>query len=787
MSGGLQDYELRDKVGTDHLGETWLALRKSPPGLARVRIVTFQSLNELSVQPRYLDEAARALRVRHAGLAPGIEVGVDDHRAFGVVEWPDGITLGTRLRREGRLTQAESLRIIGEAAAALDAAWNSGGLWHGHLTPESLHLWPEGRVTLLDLGQTGIGPLRAAGQVADFLRLLRAVPFYSAPELVRGAAVVDFKADVYSLGALLYHMMTGTAPFGDRPPAEALDKHLMGFLDDPCELNKDLSRGAGWLIEKMMSRDPARRHADWAAVRADLAAVRNGGDPAGQRPEAGASVIRRGAKRDPGLSAALQRPGGPAGRKGRAAGTRQPKVVVAAPAAGAVPPPSLSTGSGSGGRLAVIGLVLVIGGFLGVREYMRRNPSTVDRPRTAEEIARTREWAAREAAGQPQPPAGAPSVTDFQGRPPAPPLGPRPAPPSLAEIAIDRPPETAPGSPAAPAERDPLQEYPKFKQAAGLFNMALGMFKTFEQTHDASQLERVAAMSEEAARLFEQCEPQFPGDRRVRKFVEQCYGLARFARQSLLASGKITDGRTGGRLPPPVLPAPPSSVQIGSIPRPALPDVSRPPAAITESLKLAPAWNSPIRVGASLVRELRDLLQSHGKPAIDTEPKPGLMIHPGIPYLEKMDGVTRRLGIAPMGGTGDDLTFPGFPERSLRFFTFESGSANPPFKGGRLLVDTLGHAVGVQWMDETPSATLTLPEELFAPKWSIYDPIGGRIRERPGHRIAHRVRSANGMVKIDTEVMDPGAPESGRSLGRYSLQIAQPVVDLMLMRMAVAP
>ena len=122
MSDGLQGYELREKVGTDHLGEIWLALRKEPAGLVRVRIVTFQALNEMAVQPRYVDGMARAFRVRHPGLAPGVEAGVDGERAFGVVEWPDGLSLGTRIRREGRLTQAESLKIAGEAAAEIGRA-----------------------------------------------------------------------------------------------------------------------------------------------------------------------------------------------------------------------------------------------------------------------------------------------------------------------------------------------------------------------------------------------------------------------------------------------------------------------------------------------------------------------------------------------------------------------------------------------------------------------------------------------------------------------------------------
>lgn len=780
MSDGLQGYELRSKIDTDHLGEIWMALRKSPPGLVRVRLISFQSLNEPGVQPRYIEEVRKAFKAAHSGLVPGVEVGVDDGRVFTVVEWPDGETLAERVRREGRLPQAEAVRIAADAAAALEAAWASGGMWHGHLTPGRIHLWPEGRVSVLDLGQTGVVPLRASEQVADYLRLLRAVPFYSAPELVRGAASVDFRADVYSMGGLLYQALTGTAPFGDRPAAEALDQHLMGFLDDPCELHRGLTRGAGWLIEKIMSRDPARRYAGWAEFRADLAAVRGGRDPSGQRPEAGVSVVRRGPKRAPGLPNAAAGSGGGA-RKGRKLPLR-PRRIMAVPSTVAMPS---STDSGAGLRLAIIGLVLVAGGVLGVRHYMEKNQIVLEAPRSAGDIARERAMAARSSRPEPAPQAQPeiPSVT-FEEI-----LGPRrvrddrgAATPSPSRFG-PRDPGPSDGKTTGrvePDERDALAEHPAFQRAAGLFNAALAVFKEFERTRDATQLDRVAAMSEEAAKMFTQIESQFPGDPRVRKYVEQCYGLARYARQSFLASGQTAADRSSRRRPfPPTTQSRPL--------RREPPAGESPPQTAGEGLTLGPAWNVPIRVGAGLVRELRDLLAPHGTPAADMSPKPGLLIHPSIPYLERIDKVTMRLGIPPIGGTGDDVTFLGFPERSLRYFAFDSNSANPPYRGGRLIVDMARRAVGVQWIDTTTSGQLMLPEEMFAPKWSIYDPIGGKIRDRPGHRIAHRVRSSNGVVQIDTEVMDPAAPPNARSLGRYSLQIAQPIVNLTLLRMSAAP
>ena len=77
---------------------------------------------------------------------------------------------------------------------------------------------------------------------------------------------------------------------------------------------------------------------------------------------------------------------------------------------------------------------------------------------------------------------------------------------------------------------------------------------------------------------------------------------------------------------------------------------------------------------------------------------------------------------------------------------------------------------------------------MFSPKWGIYDPVASRIREKPTHRIAHRVRTADGVVRIETELADPSAAAGQpKSLARYTLVMPQPLVDAMLMRMSAAP
>lgn len=773
-----------------------MALGGQPMRLVRIRTVTIGSMCREPARNKWLEEARRAGRARHPGLLAGIECGAEEDpcRLFAVTEWADGAPLGARLRREGRMAMKDALRIADEAAAALGEAWRAERVYHGHLTPDTIHLWPEGRVSVLDLGASGVEALCATESPGELVRLLRAAPNWCAPELARASGAADVRADIYSLGAVIYHMVTGQIPFGDRPAAEALDKHLMGFLEDPCEVVPELPPPVGWLIERMMARDPAARFREWEEVRQAIAAAARGSEPAGARLSAGASVVRRGGRRDPALAASLQRPATFARRHRRPMragakpnGEPRPSAATAPNSTPAARP--VTTGSSGMGRVFAIAAVVALAAGLWLRDPIRRALVEASKPPPAVlEVQPAATGNNRDKAPSvvPGPRVTLEEILEMRPANLTPPPTPAEAPSQDNGAAAPPPPQNGPPN-NGPAPH-PLANVPAFKQAAELFNAALQLYRQYQQTQQVELLDRVEAMSEEAARLFEQCRAAHPGDASLNKYIEQCYGMVRYARQSRLSSGRLTSGRPRPPRPPrsefrPPLPAPPSSIQTPGAPPLPSAEGDPAPAPPRRSMQIPPTWNAPIRIGAGLARELRDVFRNAGVDPWDGRAGAAVagVLPADIPLFEPLDQAARRLRLPPIGGTGTDVTFPGFPDRTLRFFAFDSASALPPYRAGRLLVDGLGQTVGIQWLDEQPGPQM-LPDELFSPRWSVVDPIAGRIREKSAHRIAHRVSRADGAVVVDTEVIDPSSPPAVRSLGRYRLGIAEPVVGLILSR-----
>lgn len=142
----------------------------------------------------------------------------------------------------------------------------------------------------------------------------------------------------------------------------------------------------------------------------------------------------------------------------------------------------------------------------------------------------------------PAPPAP-PSRVVQAPNPPAPSAGTKETAEEMVARAVGRP--TDAGTPAleqlpssAGGAADPLLANAAFQRGAKLFNSALEIFRRFESDHIASRLSEIPPLSEQAAKAFEECRTAFPNDPRIARYIEQCYGLTRYARQSELMSGK---------------------------------------------------------------------------------------------------------------------------------------------------------------------------------------------------------------------------------------------------------
>jgi serine/threonine-protein kinase len=147
----------------------------------------------------------------------------------------------------------------------------------------------EGVVKLADMGLARLAADEQAAQ-AEAGRAF-GTPYYISPEQIRGELNIDFRADIYSLGATLYHLVTGQVPFDATTPAAVMHRHLKDHLVPPDHLNTSLSAGLGEVVEKMMAKRPQDRYASTRDLIQDLELVAAGQVPLQARKAISAKAL----------------------------------------------------------------------------------------------------------------------------------------------------------------------------------------------------------------------------------------------------------------------------------------------------------------------------------------------------------------------------------------------------------------------------------------------------------------------------------------------------------------
>jgi serine/threonine-protein kinase len=173
------------------------------------------------------------------------------------MEYVEGTTIDQQFKEGKRFSEREALEIIRQIAQALEHA-GSRQLVHRDIKPANIMITNEGVAKLADLGlaRQTVGDVLAQ----DEKGLVIGTPFYIAPEQIRGRDDIDNRADIYSLGATLYHMVTGQPPFPGTQVDPVLNAHLKAELTPPDHLNTALSAGLGEVVEFMMAKNPNHRY-----------------------------------------------------------------------------------------------------------------------------------------------------------------------------------------------------------------------------------------------------------------------------------------------------------------------------------------------------------------------------------------------------------------------------------------------------------------------------------------------------------------------------------------------
>jgi tetratricopeptide (TPR) repeat protein len=293
-------FEIDRHVGSGGMGVVYRALDRKTAGVAAVKLVR---AGDAQVTARFEREARALAELAHPNIVQYIAHGeTPDGSLYLAMEWLDGEDLATRLQ-VARLSIADTIALIEQAAAALGAA-HARGIVHRDVKPSNLFLveWRPERAKLLDFGVARLGDMTSLTRTGALI----GTPQYMAPEQVTGREI-DARTDVFALGAVMFHALTGRPPF----PARSLPE-LVAQLIAPDEaprakaLVRDVPAALDELTARMLAKDPARRVANATAVAIALGEIRAGASSAGVAT-ADTGIVDPPAPRDPSIDELMQR------------------------------------------------------------------------------------------------------------------------------------------------------------------------------------------------------------------------------------------------------------------------------------------------------------------------------------------------------------------------------------------------------------------------------------------------------------------------------------------------
>ncbi len=253
-------YRLLSLIGTGGMATVYRAHDLLLDRHVAVKFLREPYASDPAFRRRFLEEARAAARLEHPNIVGIHDVGEDEQgRPYIVMELVEGEDLKTLIRRAAPLPVAQALELTRQICAGVGAA-HRAGLIHCDLKPQNILVTPDGQVKVADFGIARA--FQRGREVADETvreTVVWGSPHYISPEQAAGRPPTP-ASDVYSIGVMMYEMLTGVPPFHDADPTALLAKHLREEPPPLSAFNPRVPPTLEWLIRKVLAKEPAQRY-----------------------------------------------------------------------------------------------------------------------------------------------------------------------------------------------------------------------------------------------------------------------------------------------------------------------------------------------------------------------------------------------------------------------------------------------------------------------------------------------------------------------------------------------
>ncbi len=248
-------YQLLEKLGSGGMSDVFRARDLMLERSVAIKVLHENYSDDNAFQQRFRQEARAAANLSHPNIVTVHDFGLDHGQLFIVMEYIPGKDLKTLLRQRGRFSVEETIPLMVQACAGIGYA-HRAGLVHCDVKPHNMIVTPDARLKVTDFGIARALSTITPDEKAD---VVWGSPQYFAPEQAAGEAPSP-ASDVYSLGVVLYEMLTGALPFNAPTSEELARMHLQEAPIPPSEYVPDIPPALEQIILKVLSKEPSARY-----------------------------------------------------------------------------------------------------------------------------------------------------------------------------------------------------------------------------------------------------------------------------------------------------------------------------------------------------------------------------------------------------------------------------------------------------------------------------------------------------------------------------------------------